>query len=134
MELKNSNFKSNHQKWSTDFFRRLHFEFWCLLLKFTVFELHFYSFLAPFLQFFVVFLKAVKTSNISIWFNVKETTCKIMLKLQLFTGKKYSEAWSLVNHYTLYFFKITVVSLHFHSLSAVCICSVLNPKLGPNIF
>ena len=31
----------------------------------------------------------------------------------------------------LYFFKITVVSLHFHCLSAVCICSV--PSNNPRI-
>ena len=29
----------------------------------------------------------------------------------------------MVSGKPLYFFKITVVSLHFHSLSAVCICS-----------
>ena len=30
----------------------------------------------------------------------------------------------MVSGKPLYFFKITVVSLHFHCLSAVCICSV----------
>ena len=30
----------------------------------------------------------------------------------------------------LYFFKITVVSLHFHCLSAVCICSADTLSLG----
>ena len=34
----------------------------------------------------------------------------------------------MVSGKPLYFFKITVISLHFHCLSAVCICSVHGPR------
>ena len=60
----------------------------------------------------------------SIQFNAKQTTLKIMLKLQFLIGKKYNEEWSTVkncNFSKLQFFKCNfiVISLHIFAVHNV---------------
>ena len=62
----------------------------------------------------------------SIQFNAKQTTLKIMLKLQFLIGKKYNEEWSTVKKFNfskLQFFKcnFTVISLHIFAVQVYVI-------------
>ena len=73
----------------------------------------------------------------SIQFNAKQTTLKIMLKLQFLIGKKYNEEWSTVkncNFSKLQFFKcnFTVISLHIFAVYMANNSYQPDNHIGPN--